>query len=399
MEKHAQASLEVALRWESADATHADRMFLTRVNFDRDIFPADLAGRLKRDGPGALARARFPAGELLPPQRREQVHVIRRQQFRTRLNNGGEVRLGAGRFYPRGLVEGVAGNFPQDRRPCRLLDAGEQDLVVDFNHPLAPYPLEVEARLIGLDPAREDRGGRCTDIVEDAASDGPGLQAALEHRETDFFPGQPFARHDESDDALFYQSPRLVDHLDGTALGQVRELYARFLRPGMRVLDLMSSWTSHLPADRSLEVTGLGMNREELARNPLLSERVLRDLNLDPTLPWENARFDLALCTVSVEYLVRPVEVFREVARVLRPGAPFVLAFSERWFPPKVVRIWTELHPFERLGLVLAYFRAAGGYGALHTESVRGLLRPADDKYAAMTPLSDPVYAVWGTRV
>jgi SAM-dependent methyltransferase len=167
----------------------------------------------------------------------------------------------------------------------------------------------------------------------------------------------------------------------------------------MRVLDLMSSWTSHLPADQGLQVAGLGMNPEELARNPLLAERVVRDLNFDPTLPWGHAHFDLAVCTVSVEYLVRPVDVFREVARVLRPGAPFLLTFSERWFPPKVARIWTELHPFERMGLALAYFRGAGGYTALNTESVRGLLRPEDDKYASMTPLSDPVYAVWGTRV
>lgn len=398
MEKHAQASIEVALRWQSSDAAHTDRMFLTRVNFDRDIFPGSLAGRLKRDGVGARARESFRPGELLPPQRRDQIHVIRRQQFRTRLGRG-EIHLGVGRFYPRGLVEGVADNFPQDRRPCRLLDARGDELVVDFNHPLAQYPLQIEAGLLGLDPLREDRGGRCADIVEEAASGGPGLQAAMGHRETDFLSGAPLARSDESEDSVFYRAPRLVDHLDRTALGQVRNLYARFLRPGMRVLDLMSSWTSHLPADQGLKIAGLGMNGEELARNPLLSERVVRDLNRNPTLPWGSDRFDLAVCTVSVEYLVRPVEVFREVARVLRSGAPFVLTFSERWFPPKVVRLWTELHPFERMGLVLAYFRRAGGYTALGTESVRGLLRPEDDKYAATTPLSDAVYAVWGTKV
>ncbi|HET9701471.1 MAG TPA: methyltransferase domain-containing protein [Burkholderiales bacterium] len=399
MEKHAQASIEVALGWESSDATHTDRLFLTRVNFERDIFPGSLADPLQRDGVGAWARESFRPGELLPPQRRDQIHVIRRQQFRTRLGGGGEIHLGVGRFYPRGLVEGVADNFPQDRRPCRLLDARGDELVVDFNHPLAQYPLRVEARLLGLDPVREDRGGRCADIVEEAASGGPGLQAAMAHRETDFMSGAPWARSDESEESVFYQAPRLVDHLDRTALGQVRDLYARFLRPGMRVLDLMSSWTSHLPADQGLQVAGLGMNQEELARNPLLSERVVRDLNRDPSLPFGDAAFDLAVCTVSVEYLVRPVEVFREVARVLRSGAPFVLTFSERWFPPKVVRLWTELHPFELMGLVLAHFRRAGGYTTLGTESVRGLLRPGDDKYAATTPLSDPVYAVWGMKV
>lgn len=97
---------------------------------------------------------------------------------------------------------------------------------------------------------------------------------------------------------------------------------------------------------------------------------------------------------MSVEYLIEPVALFREVARVLQPGAPFVLTFSERWFPPKVVRVWIELHPFERLALVLDYFRRSNAFVDLHTESVRGLPRPADDQYADQFALSDPVYAV-----
>jgi len=119
-------------------------------------------------------------------------------------------------------------------------------------------------------------------------------------------------------------------------------------------------------------------------------------LNRAPALPLADAGFDLAVCTVSVEYLVDPVAVFREVGRVLRPGAVFAVVCSERWFPPKVIRVWRELHPFERMGLVLAWLRQAGGFEGLHTESVRGLPRPPDDRYAGRLAFADPVHAVWG---
>jgi SAM-dependent methyltransferase len=225
------------------------------------------------------------------------------------------------------------------------------------------------------------------------------MQAAPDGRDTDFFADDPFARLDPRDDREFYAAPRFVPHLDATAIARVAALYGRFLRPGMRVLDLMSSWVSHLPdAPAGLAVTGLGLNAEELARNPRLATRVVHDLNAEPRLPFADAAFDAAVCTVSVEYLTRPFEVFAEVARVLAPGAPFVVTFSERWFPSKVVRIWKDLHPFERIGLVIDYFRRSGRYADLHSESIRGLPRPDDDKYADTLALSDPVYAVWGAR-
>jgi SAM-dependent methyltransferase len=165
----------------------------------------------------------------------------------------------------------------------------------------------------------------------------------------------------------------------------------------MKILDLMSSWKSHLPENiRPLHVTGVGMNREEMRHNKQLAEYLVHDLNRAVELPFTSHQFDLAICTVSVEYLIDPVNVFRQVARVLKPGAPFVLTFSERWFPPKVVQIWKELHPFERMGLVLDYFKQSKTFDCLASESLRGLPRPLDDKYADSMPYSDPLYAVWG---
>jgi SAM-dependent methyltransferase len=136
-----------------------------------------------------------------------------------------------------------------------------------------------------------------------------------------------------------------------------------------------------------------------LEQNHRLTDIHVHDLNAIPSLPYNDASFDLALCSVSVEYLVHPLEVFKEVARVLKPGGTFVVVISNRWFPPKVIRIWENIHEFERMGLVMEYFLSSGLFEKLETYSMRGLPRPRDDKYANEQPFSDPVYAVWGKTV
>jgi len=161
----------------------------------------------------------------------------------------------------------------------------------------------------------------------------------------------------------------------------------------------MSSWTSHLPPSlKPLRVSGLGINATELEQNPRLTDHRVHDLNTDPTLPHQNNTFDVVICSVSVEYLTDPLTVFADVARVLKPGGKFVVTFSNRWFSPKVIQIWEQIHEFERVGLVMEYFIRSGGFDNLNTYSMRGLPRPKDDKYAAEQPLSDPIYGVWGTK-
>lgn len=229
-----------------------------------------------------------------------------------------------------------------------------------------------------------------------------GLLAALKHgiqRQADLasLAGliEPYARPFE-DDAAFYAQPRLVDHLDRNALVQWQLLTARFVRNDATVLDLMASHDSHLPEGvQPRRLIGLGMNAEELAHNPRLTERVVHDLNTTPHLPFAAATFDLVLCALSIEYLIRPEAVLSEVRRVLAPGGVCLVSFSERWFPPKAVLPWPQLSPFSRVAWVLRHFIRAG-LRELHTESLRGLPRPSDDKYVRQTRYADPLYAVWG---
>ena len=140
------------------------------------------------------------------------------------------------------------------------------------------------------------------------------------------------------------------------------------------------------------------MNADELSANDRLTRYVVHDLNRDPRLPFDDGAFDAAVCTVSVEYLTRPLAVFDEMARVLSPGGIFIVTFSNRWFPPKAIRIWKELHPFERMGMVRELFSHEARFDRLETFSSQGWPRPEDDKYAGQMLNSDPVFAVWGRR-
>lgn len=203
-------------------------------------------------------------------------------------------------------------------------------------------------------------------------------------------PAEAFTRADETPDRQFYAHPRLVTHIDDAAVAAVTQLYRElFPQDGAgRVLDLMSSWVSHLPPEiEYVRVAGLGMNAEELDANPRLTERRVQDLNADTALPYEHASFDGCGICVSVQYLTRPVEVFREVGRVLAPGAPVVITFSNRCFPTKAVRGWLSVPEDQRPGIVADYHRLAGGFA-----------EPVTEQRLAATWRHDPLWAVWARR-
>ena len=174
-----------------------------------------------------------------------------------------------------------------------------------------------------------------------------------------------FERADETPDSLFYIQPRFVQHIDDATISALTNYYAEILFAGADVLDLMSSWVSHLPAAPELgRVAGLGLNEAELASNPRLTERLVHDLNGDPILPYESRSFDFVFIAVSIQYLVRPLEAFVEIARTLRPGGQIVVSMSHRCFPTKAIRAFHVLSAGERVQLVADYMVRARGFAA-----------------------------------
>jgi SAM-dependent methyltransferase len=199
-------------------------------------------------------------------------------------------------------------------------------------------------------------------------------------------PEEAFRRYDETPDEEFYLLPRFVTHIDDRAIAAVTQLYRELFPAGGEILDLMSSWVSHLPPEASYRrVIGLGMNEAELRRNERLDAYVVQNLNRTPELPFDHAEFDGCGICVSIDYLTSPVAVLREVGRVLKIGAPVVITFSNRCFPTKAVEVWHQLDDRGHMQLVERYLREAGNWSDVHSldRSPRRLF-------------TDPLYAVVG---
>jgi SAM-dependent methyltransferase len=182
----------------------------------------------------------------------------------------------------------------------------------------------------------------------------------------------------------------MVVHIDPATIDALTAYYAEVLWPGADVLDLMSSWVSHLPTHPPLgRVAGLGMNASELDHNPALTETIVHDLNQNPKLPFEDASFDFVLNAVSVQYLKRPFEVFSEIARVLRPNGRSIVAMSHRCFPTKAIRAFHVSGAGERYRVVRLYHEAAGSF--VEIEMIDRSPKAADPLWLVVARRSDGV--------
>lgn len=209
--------------------------------------------------------------------------------------------------------------------------------------------------------------------------------------QTERLPAVYFARRDEQADALFYSFPRKVVHLDEPALTAYEHLLDDILCGSDSYLDLMSSWRTHLSDyARPKRLIGLGLNAAEMADNPQLTEYVVHDLNQTPRLPFETAQFDSVICTVSVQYLTQPLEVFAEINRVLKPGGRFIVAFSNRYFAQKAIAIWLSMTDDQHIDLVSYYFQNSGNW--VNLRAIEKTASPIDKVD------SDPLYVLWAEK-
>ena len=202
---------------------------------------------------------------------------------------------------------------------------------------------------------------------------------------------------DDSDDTLFYAAPRFVTHVDEGFIQQLTDLYRDRLQPQTRILDLMSSWVSHLPDEMEFEyVDGHGLNAQELARNPRLNHYFVQNLNLNPKLPLPDQFFDAVLNTVSVQYLQQPEAVFQEICRVLKPGGIAIISFSNRMFYQKAIQAWRDGSERDRVELVKRYFHSVPGFSEPEVIARPSTIPPILQMLGV--PGGDPFYAAIAQR-
>jgi len=177
------------------------------------------------------------------------------------------------------------------------------------------------------------------------------------------YPESSFYREDESDDSLFYLEPRLLVHIDDAAINELENYLSDQLPERAIILDLMTSWRSHIPENLVMnEVYGLGMNAEEMSGNPQLNQWIVKDINKDSHLPYEENLFDAVMVIVSVQYMTDPISIFKEVNRVLKKTGKFHVVYSNRMFPTKATKIWKVFNDIERANLIGSYFANSGSW-------------------------------------
>jgi SAM-dependent methyltransferase len=203
---------------------------------------------------------------------------------------------------------------------------------------------------------------------------------------------------DNTNDTDFYYFPRFVTHVDEGFIEQLTNLYRERLKPNTRILDLMSSWVSHLPEEMEFaRVEGHGMNEEELAKNPRFNHFFVQNLNANPKLPLADADFDAVLIAVSVQYLQYPEAIFTEIQRILKPGGVVIVSFSNRMFYQKAIAAWRDGTDMSRLELVKRYFRSVPGFSEPEAIARTSTL-PSFLQMLGMMG-ADPFYAVISKKV
>lgn len=396
IEKDSIVTISFTFTWQSSHATHVERYFAKDVNLIRDTLPLGVKSRIVGLGEGDCVNLVMDPSEV-PPFKPGKVLNMPLPRFQPPLINGRIITPRIGRYYPKHFIESVPGTRPDSATPFRVVERDKASFKADLNHPMAGRTVSIKAEIIQIKPADINVGTltRWPDVI----LDGPGMQARLPETPTDYLGDEPFLRNDEEGDAKF-QTPSTVSPFDSRAITNVESLYCDLIDDDMPVLDLMAGQASHLPEGCHARVTGLGPDKKAMEANPVLAENIVHNLNENTTLPFKDDTFGAVVCTASVEYLIQPFAVFEEVARILKPKGVFILTFSDHWLEQNVIRIWTELHEFERMGLISQYFVRTDRFGELTTVSWRGWPCPEkiDGHDANKRTESDSVYAVWGRK-
>lgn len=382
-------------QWNSRISSHED-LYYCRIHGwrDLDLLPFKIRDNIFGKKSGDVFKLTFNKGELIPYSDKNIISIDKGQfspvgQFK-------RITPRLGRFYPIGFFKGLAGVFPQNLRPVRIINIDDNLLKIDANIPIAEYDINFEAEIINVWENTGRYGGECKDWCAISLENGPGMQTRYDNLETDFEIENPmvFKREDESDDKIFYKEPRITAHIDAKCHENLVALYDIILPEGGKILDFMSSYQSHIRKKKNQIIVGLGINEIELQQNEVLDSFLVKDINEDTNLPFMDNEFDAVVCDLSIEYLIKPLDILKEINRILKPGGVFCISFSNRYFPEKVIRLWTGLHEFERIGFVLELLIKSGRFKDFKTYSYRGFPRPYDDKYFGSIFLSDPLYVI-----
>ena len=344
-------AIEFTVTWEKDGLAHEEWFLGRKFNPVNDVFPRGMREALEGKQAGESVTMTYEPRMCIPRHKDSLVQTFGLDRLRRKTVDGRPVIPLEGRFYPQGHINGLLDVYPDTLTPFRLIELDDDTFTADRNHPLANIPVTITATIQHVEERATGTYGSLTHWRETTCDWGPGMQAMFDGEPTTFFHPGFFDRVDNSDTEF---APPAMDE---TARSNMEAIQARLIKPDMRVLDF-----------------SLGTTRPE-------------------------GRYDAAVCTCSVEYMTRPVDILRYVVHFLEPGAPVVFGFTNRYAPDRVIRGWTELHEFERMGLALEYLRVADLLENAGTMSMRNDWREENDpRFLETKGVSDSVFVAYGHR-
>lgn len=386
-------NIDLQLEWKSPTAFHADVLHLAKVDLSQDKLPAGFGEKITELAVGENFSKTLSAKDLLGEGFATDKVISFNSKFfdsQFKSQNSPPIQY---RFYPTAIAWQGLNADSSDYTPFRLISINEDTMVADRNHPLAKYYLTLTATKTLENEVSLSKNRLSRDLGKLLTSRGPGMQASFEFGDPVFFKQYPFQlRQQDNSQKVVNNTTAIHDPKSSVSL-QVAKLYTRLLAKHSKVLDLMSHSESYLGDEfKAGLIVGLGNNEKALSDNKSLDTYSVQEMNSTTTLPYESDSFDDAICSFSIEQLTDPLAVLQEIARVVVSGGKFIITFSEQYSSSSAIPLWAQLHPFERMQLVLEYFRHHDLFSDLNTYSVRGLASKNEEKKAA-----SQIFAVWGT--
>jgi len=345
-------ALEFTVSWEKDGISHVEWFLGRKLNPVNDIFPRGMREALEGKKAGESVAFTYEPRMCIPRFKETLVELHPLRNLRPKTFQGRPIIPQIGRFYPQGFIFYKRDNNSDNLTPFRLTNTDDTNFSADCNHPLANVPVTIEAKIQYLEKRETGTFGSLTHWREKTCDWGPGMQAQHDGQPTDFFHDAFFDRRDAID------TPFTPPTVDATAHDNFKKLFAQFLKPKMRVLDLSAT------------------------------------LSIPP-----KGKYDAALCTLSIEYMPDPITTLKAVKDHLKPGGIILIGFTNHYDKNHVIQGWIDLHEFERMGLVMDYLRQAELDTNAGTISKRNDWRPQDDPHFIETRgVSDPVYVVYGHK-
>jgi len=390
--KDSRISISLDLMWDEDNIKHVENYFIRpHMWLDADTLPKNLYEWLEGKEVGDVFEFTYDVGELFEPYSSKNILPIKW------ISEDEKNFFKIGRFYQIETLKGREGKNSIEKPFFRCIEKRNDLFFADFNHPLSEKRCTLKAKIIKVVEQPEvkcDTGGICFDWVSEFG-EGIGMQGKFKQIEADFYSKDSFNIEDQSESGIFYESNSSIINVDAVLKNKIGEVLENIISDNSRILDIMGRTTPYLK--NNPEIAIIGLNKEVYSINKKISSINTKNIFKDARLPYSDNQFDFVLCSFCFEYIPHPHELVSEVKRVLKPDGSFVTIFTNRYFKPKSILLWSELNDFERLGYLQNIYKKTN-FKEISTYTSRGYLRPLSDPEAIIDRHSAPLFLIKGNK-